>query len=55
MEMILLLCSTGVAGLFTYIYLDYLSILDTEKPEIKRMFSLLFSIMNYTSTKVDGF
>lgn len=46
MEFILPLCSTGVAGLFTYIYLDYLSILDTEKPEIKRMFSLLFSIIS---------
>ncbi|WP_368868377.1 hypothetical protein [Staphylococcus epidermidis] len=46
MEIILLLCSSGVAGLFTYIYLDYLSLLDTEKPEIKKMFSLLFSIIS---------
>ena len=46
MELILLLCSSGVAGLFTYIYLDYLSIFDTEKPEIKRMFSAMFSLIN---------
>lgn len=46
LEFILLLCSSGVAGLFTYIYLDYLSIFDTEKPEIKRMFSALFSLIN---------
>lgn len=46
MELILLLCSSGVAGLFTYIYLDYLSIFDTEKPEIKKMFSTMFSLVN---------
>ncbi|WP_349421258.1 hypothetical protein [Staphylococcus felis] len=46
MEIILLLCSSGVAGLFTYIYLDYLSIFDTEKAEIKKMFSVLFSLIS---------
>ncbi|MBH9579941.1 hypothetical protein [Staphylococcus felis] len=46
MELILLLCSSGVAGLFTYIYLDYLSIFDTEKAEIKKMFSVLFSLIS---------
>lgn len=46
MELILLLCSSGVAGLFTYIYLDYLSIFDTEKPEIKKMFSIMFSLIS---------
>lgn len=46
MEFTLLLCSSGVAGLFTYIYLDYLSIFDTEKPEIKKMFSIMFSLVN---------
>lgn len=46
LEFILLLCSSGVAGLFTYIYLDYLSIFDTEKTEIKRMFSAMFSLIN---------
>lgn len=46
MEVILLLCSSGVTGLFTYIYLDYLSIFDTEKPEIKKMFSTMFSLVN---------
>lgn len=46
LELILLLCSSGVAGLFTYIYLDYLAIFDTEKPEIKRMFSVMFSLIN---------
>lgn len=46
LELILLLCSSGVAGLFTYIYLDYLSIFDTEKPEIKKMFSILFSLIS---------
>lgn len=46
MELILLLCSSGVAGLFTYIYLDYLSIFDTEKPEIKKMFSVLFALIS---------
>lgn len=46
MELILLLCSSGVAGLFTYIYLDYLSIFDTENPEIKKMFSIMFSLVN---------
>ncbi|PNZ24215.1 hypothetical protein CD122_11485, partial [Staphylococcus rostri] len=46
METILLFCSSGVAGLFTYIYLDYLSIFDTESPEIKKMFSIMFSLVN---------
>ncbi|HDX7831687.1 TPA: hypothetical protein RQC88_001964 [Staphylococcus aureus] len=46
MEIILLFCSSGVAGLFTYIYLDYLSIFDTESPEIKKMFSIMFSLIN---------
>ncbi|MEM5397296.1 hypothetical protein V2L60_08970 [Staphylococcus gallinarum] len=46
LELILLLCSSGVAGLFTYIYLDYLAIFDTEKPEIKKMFSVLFSLIS---------
>ncbi|NGK04676.1 hypothetical protein G0X71_05670, partial [Staphylococcus aureus] len=46
MEIILLFCSSGVAGLFTYIYLDYLSIFDTESPEIKKMFSIMFSLVN---------
>ncbi|PTE85603.1 hypothetical protein BUY79_02320 [Staphylococcus equorum] len=46
LELILLLCSSGVAGLFTYIYLDYLSIFDTEKQEIKRMFSIMFSLIS---------
>lgn len=46
LKLILLLCSSGVAGLFTYIYLDYLAIFDTEKPEIKRMFSVMFSLIN---------
>ncbi|MDK8175348.1 hypothetical protein NKW85_10120 [Staphylococcus simulans] len=46
MELILLICSSGVAGLFTYIYLDYLSIFDTEKIEIKKMFSVLFSLIS---------
>ncbi|UXR34569.1 hypothetical protein MUA31_09265 [Staphylococcus simulans] len=46
MELILLLCSSGVAGLYTYIYLDYLSIFDTEKAEIKKMFSVLFSLIS---------
>lgn len=46
MELILLLCSSGVAGLFTYIYLDYLSLFDTERPEIKRMLSILFSLIS---------
>lgn len=46
LEFILLLCSSGVAGLFTYIYLDYLSIFDTEKSEIKKMFSILFSLVS---------
>lgn len=46
MELILLLCSSGVAGLFTYIYLDYLSVFDTEKSEIKKMFSTMFSLVS---------
>ncbi|HCY6402998.1 TPA: hypothetical protein O1517_002236 [Staphylococcus aureus] len=46
MEIILLFCSSGVAGLYTYIYLDYLSVFDTEKPEIKKMFSILFSLIS---------
>ncbi|UWF57690.1 hypothetical protein NZD48_05120 [Staphylococcus hyicus] len=44
MELILLLCSSGVAGLFTYIYLDYLTLFDTEKLETKKMFSIMFSL-----------
>lgn len=46
MELILLLCSSGVAGLFTYIYLDYLSLFDTEKTETKKMISILFSLIS---------
>lgn len=46
MELLLLLCSSGVAGLFTYIYLDYLSLFDTEKEEIKKMFSIMFSLIS---------
>lgn len=46
MEIILLLSSSGVAGLLTYIYLDYLSFFDTEKKEIKKMFSIMFSLVN---------
>ncbi|ANS90968.1 hypothetical protein A6M57_13260 [Staphylococcus pseudintermedius] len=44
MEIILLLCSSGVAGLFTYIYLDYLALFDTEKLETKKMFTIMFSL-----------
>ncbi|EGQ4195990.1 hypothetical protein FDP64_08185, partial [Staphylococcus pseudintermedius] len=46
MEIILLLCSSGVAGLFTYIYLDYLALFDTEKLETKKMFSIMFSLIS---------
>lgn len=46
MELILLLSSSGVAGLLTYIYLDYLSFFDTEKNEIKKMISIMFSLVN---------
>ncbi|MDS3897016.1 hypothetical protein [Staphylococcus hominis] len=46
MELILLLCSSGVAGLFTYLYLDYLSVFETEKSETKRMFAVLFSLIS---------
>lgn len=46
MELILLLCSSGVAGLFTYIYLDYLALFDTEKLETKKMFSIMFSLIS---------
>ncbi|WP_412519698.1 hypothetical protein [Staphylococcus simulans] len=46
MELILLLCSSGVAGLFTYIYLDYLTLFDTEKLETKKMFSIMFSLIS---------
>lgn len=46
MEIILLLSSSGVAGLLTYIYLDYLSFFDTEKNEIKKMISIMFSLVN---------
>ncbi|MEX6217583.1 hypothetical protein [Mammaliicoccus sciuri] len=46
LEIILLLSSSGVAGLLTYIYLDYLSFFDTEKNEIKKMISIMFSLVN---------
>lgn len=46
MEIILLLSSSGAAGLLTYIYLDYLSLFDTEKNEIKKMISIMFSLVN---------
>lgn len=46
MEIIILLSSSGAAGLFTYIYLDYLSLFDTEKLEIKKMISIMFSLIN---------
>ncbi|PWZ43063.1 hypothetical protein DD862_14455, partial [Staphylococcus pseudintermedius] len=38
--------SSGVAGLFTYIYLDYLALFDTEKLETKKMFSIMFSLIS---------
>jgi len=46
MEWISVLSSSGVAGLFTYILLDYLSLLDTERKEIKTSFLLMFSLVN---------
>lgn len=52
MEIILLLCSSGVAGLYTFIYLDYLSIFDTEKKDIKKMFNILFSLLSVSTYSI---
>jgi len=46
MDVLNLVFSTSVAGLFTYIILDYLSLLDTEKREIRNLFLVLFSLIN---------
>lgn len=46
MKLILLMCSSGVAGLYTYMFLTYLSIFDTEREEIKKILPIFFSFIS---------